>query len=649
MRRKRKSVVAAVLCALSMCLTSSVVYAAETETNAYVDDLRSENGVNSENSENRIKEIVSSMTTEQKLSQMMVVALRSNDDNNYFCTEITAEYEDLLKAYDFGGIILFAANILDPAQTVSLIRQAQEAASSSDLGIPMLVCVDQEGGIVNRVSFGTTGPGNMAMAAAGDPAYTEEIAGIMGSEIAALGFNVDFAPVADVNSNPNNPIIGVRSFSDDPAMVSEHVRAFIKGLKKEGVMSALKHFPGHGNVGSDSHTGLPKSEFSLEEIQDLDLIPFQEGIDAGAEMIMTAHIQYPKIEQESYLSKQDGQEVFLPATLSHTILTDILRGQMGFEGLITTDAMDMGAIGLHFDPTDASVLAINAGADILLCSMNLYAEEGHCNFDAMAEYMQSLLDRVKSGEISEARLDESVSRILKMKSENGHMDADFGPLDEQDGESEKRIQEVLETVGSAEHHAREWEIAEKALTLLKNDGRMLPLDGRDGSHTLILYPVPDREASLKYALEKLEKEGSLDPSTVSCLCCQDLSAEEILEAMKSAENVLILSQSTGQNQEISDALSEYQGKSALICLKLPYDSAYYETDAVLCAYQHTGSAHDAEGNGPINLNVAVALMSAFGRSVPEGYLPVNVMTFSEESFTDEVLYERGFGLEIWGD
>lgn len=226
--------------------------------------------------------------------------------------------------------------------------------------------------MVNRVSFGVTGPGNMALAAAGDPALTEECADLLGQEIAALGFNMDFAPVSDVNNNPNNPIIGIRSFSDEPALASQHVTAFLRGLDKNNISAALKHFPGHGNVGEDSHTGLPSSELTVEELKACELIPFQAGIEAGADMIMTAHIQYPNIETETYISKLDEDIVHLPATLSRTIITGLLREEMGYDGIVITDSMVMDAIATHFDPADAAVLAINAGVDILLCPVDLY-------------------------------------------------------------------------------------------------------------------------------------------------------------------------------------------------------------------------------------------------------------------------------------
>ena len=589
---------------------------------------------------------ISEMSTQEKLAQMMIVALRSDGSNSKTATEINQDYADLLSKYDFGGLILFTGNVVDPAQTVTLIRDSQEAAMKSTRGIPMFICVDQEGGMVNRVSFGTTGSGNMALAAAGDTSLTEETAKMMGDEIKALGFNMDFAPDCDVNSNPANPIIGVRSFSDDPNLAAEHVKAFIKGMDAAQVSTALKHFPGHGNVGEDSHSHLPCADFSLEELKACDLIPFQAGIDQGTDMIMTAHIQFPQIEKGTYTSIQDGEEINLPATLSRTIVTGLLREQMGYNGIVITDAMVMDAIDEHFDPMDAAVMAINADVDILLCPVDLYKDAEVNTLPDMDKYMEGLLARVEAGDIPMEELDNSVYRILKLKKDRGIAVP-----------SEQQVAEAANVVGTSANHKREWEIAQAGMTLLKNENNALPLD-KDQS-VLFLYPVEKRGPSVEYAVNRLQKEGLLDASKVTSMCYADLKADnaELQQAMANADKLVVLSQATSRNEEIVKLIGQAHesGKQAvLLSLNLPYDAACYEEmDAVLCAYQPYGSAHDEEGNGPFNLNVAVAICSAYNQSVPSGTLPVNVPKVEVKdgavTFLDEYLYERGFGLEIWGD
>ena len=588
---------------------------------------------------------ISGMSTQEKLAQMMIVAFRSDGSNSNNATGINQDYAELLSKYDFGGIILFSGNIVDPVQTVTLIRDSQEAAMKSAKGIPMFICVDQEGGMVNRVSFGTTGSGNMALAAAGDTSLTEETAKMMGDEIKALGFNMDFAPDSDVNSNPANPVIGVRSFSDDPNLVAEHVKAFIKGMDAAEISTALKHFPGHGNVGEDSHTHLPCSDFSLEELKACDLIPFQAGIDSGTDMIMTAHIQFPQIEKRTYVSIADGEEINLPATLSRTIVTGLLREQMGYNGIVITDAMVMDAIAEHFDPIDAAVMAINADVDILLCPVDLYKDAEVNTLPDMDKYMERLLARVEAGDIPMEELDNSVYRILKLKKERGIA-----------APSEQQAAEAAGLVGTGANHKREWEIAQAGMTLLKNENGALPLD-REQS-VLILYPVDRRGPSVEYAVSRLQKEGLLDASKVTYMCYADLAADnaKLQQAMAAADKLVVLSQSTVRNEEIAKLIGQAHesGKqTVLLSLNLPYDAACYEeADAVLCAYQPYGSAHDEEGNGPFNLNVAAAICTAFNQSVPSGTLPVNVPKVKIEegavTFLDDYLYERGFGLKNWG-
>ena len=599
-----------------------------------------------------IAEMIEDMSTEEKLAQMMIVPLRSDPESGRAASAITPAYTELLQKYAFGGLILFAGNIIDTAQTVTFIHDAQNATVSSKHGIPLFVCVDQEGGIVNRVSFGTTGPGNMALAAAGDTALTQESAGLLGQEIAAFGFNMDFAPVCDVNNNPANPIIGTRSFSDDPELAAKNVTAFISGLQENHILSALKHFPGHGNVGEDSHTGLPCSLLTVNELKNCELIPFQAGIDAGADMIMTAHIQFPEIETNTYISKQSGEAVTLPATLSRTIITDLLRKEMGYDGIVITDAMEMGAISAHFDPIDAAVLAINADADILLCPVDLYQDDEVNTFPEIETYMQGLLQRFEAGDIKEEELDNSVFRILKLKYEKGIM-----PYTGQDT-IEDKISNARSSVGDPAHLERDWQIAEKAMTLLKNENHVLPLNGN--SSTLILVSHDYWMPTAEYAVRRLEQEGLLDSSNTTLISYSYRSFwdEDLQQALTAADQLVIFSAFDFKYViplMAIDQIHAQGGSAVLLSLNLPYDAAVYENaDAILCAYNAYGSAHDADGNGPFNLNVAVALCTAFGASVPSGTLPVNIPRIVSDDegyaqYQDDILYWKGYGLENWGD
>ncbi len=617
-----------------------------------VQNIRAQSETGTEESidiDKQVNGIIANMTIEQKLAQMMIIAIRYEPDTSKGITNLTKAYKKLLKKYDFGGLIMYANNMTDINQTVTMIREAQSASMKSANGIPMFICVDQEGGLVNRVSFGTTGSGNMALAATGDTSNTEEIAGILGEEISALGFNMDFAPVSDVNNNPDNPVIGTRSFSDDPNTVAENVVAFIDGLNKYNISTSVKHFPGHGNVGEDSHTKLPLSELTLDELKECELIPFEAGIEAGADMIMTAHIQYPNIDDTTYISKDDGKEVYLPATLSKKIMTGLLRDEMGFDGIIISDSMQMDAIATHFDETDAAVLAINAGVDLLIRPSDVYQDDEINTFPDVNKYMKKLAARVKAGDITEERLDESVGRILRLKFKKGIM------TDTLSVTKKTQIKNAKKVVGIPENHTREWEIASEGITLVKNENNAFPIDGMSGENTLILIPSEYRRASVEYAINRLEKESLVNPKNVDVICYSDITIKNkaLKKALNKADNVLILSQSTKKNDLVCSIIEKAHkngAKVTFLSLNLPYDIACYtDVDAALCAYHAYGSAYDSEGNGPFNLNVAVAVCSVFAESVPQGTLPVNIPKIIENedgsiSYSDQLLYERSFGI-----
>ena len=267
-----------------------------------------------------IDAILESMTLEEKVGQMMLVSSRvwkemppegseENDTVENAEAEIPAvnvtELNDVIRQclhdYHFGGTVLFAENCRDAEQMLRLVADLQ-AENQAGGGLPLMGCIDQEGGAVTRLGFGTSGTGNMGVGRQGDPENGRTMAAIYGRELSLVGVNTDFAPVMDVNNNPNNSVIGVRSFSDDPQMVSEFGSAFIEGLHSAGTIVTLKHFPGHGNTDVDSHTGLPRIDRSYDELKAVELAPFQAAIDAGADAVMAAHIEHPRIESEPHVS-----------------------------------------------------------------------------------------------------------------------------------------------------------------------------------------------------------------------------------------------------------------------------------------------------------------------------------------------------------
>ena len=290
--------------------------------------------------------------------------------------------------YPAGGILLYGHNIADPVQLRRFTRELRALPGSP------LLCIDEEGGRVSRIAgnpaFGVPRFESAAcIAAGGDAQAAYDAAFAIGSSLKDYGFDIDFAPVADVNTNPQNIIIGARAFSDDPQRAAPLVAAFVRGLSDAGVAGCIKHFPGHGDTLSDTHFGHAFSNKSWEQMRDCELIPFRAGIDAGAPLVMAAHIAAPAVTGDD-----------LPASLSPFLLTEKLRGELGYDGLIITDALEMGAVSQRFGSGEAAVRAFLAGADLLLCPQD------YCSaFDAV-------LDAVRSGRISEAMLEVSLSRII---------------------------------------------------------------------------------------------------------------------------------------------------------------------------------------------------------------------------------------------
>ena len=611
----------------------------------------------------RAEEIVSGMTLEQKIAQMIMIscqywndlpATEENADKRQNVTSLNDDLKALLTKYDFGGFMLFIPNITGTEQTVRLTAEIQKAAMASEQGIPMFIATDQEGGDVTRLATGTRTCGNMALGAAGDTQAAYDNAAIIGSELYALGINTDLAPVIDVNNNPSNPVIGIRSFSSDPKLVSKLGISYIEGLESEGVISTVKHFPGHGDTDVDSHTGLPLIDKSLAELKELELIPFEAAADI-ADMVMTAHIQFPQIEKETYISKDSGENIALPATLSDTIISGILRGDLGYDGVVISDDMCMGAIKTNFDPVDAAVLAINSDVDILLDPMVL---SGSDSIEAMDKYISNIASAVGDGRIPVSQIDDSVIRIISLKLEKGL----FGRSADADEAAEK----AKAVVGSEEHHDRELRIAEKAITLIKNEDNTLPLKMRENEKIAYFYPFAGEENTMTFSLNRLKSSGIVPESiTADCHCMTEKSAAEFEDVIAGSAAVIVAveiyktanmdpASEKGWQAVFADQLigtAHRLGKKVIVMsMNFPYDAARYtDADAVLCAYcgwdmPEIPTAYNGETK-TYGVNYPAALITVFGGSKPEGKLPVDIPKLSENTeFTDEILYPIGYGL-----
>ena len=605
------------------------------------------------------------MTLEQKIAQMIMIQCRYWSDTNRYediedLTSLNQPFADLLERYSLGGVILYAENVKGTAQTARLTSELQTAAAKNEYRIPLFIAADQEGGRIIRLGTGTDTCGNMALGATFDANCAYENADIIGSELAAVGINVDFAPDMDVNNNPNNPIINIRSFSSEPAIVSEMGKAYISGLKNNNIIGSAKHFPGHGDTDVDSHTGLPLIDKSYEQLKECELVPFKAAAEAGVDMIMTTHIQFPQIETGTYTSISTGEQVYLPATLSKTILTDILRGDMGYDGVIITDGMIMDALAKNYDIYDTAELAINAGADMLLVPLNTYSQETIADLET---YIDVIEEKVGAGKISEDRINESAERIVDLKLKRGLFDHDY-----ENEDVEAKVLNALATVGSYDHHERELAVTNKAITLVKNESNVLPLALGEDEKALFFYANNNADKSFGFAFDRLRSSGVIpEGAAADTYFYPEKPASDYAEAVENAKAVIIASDSWGEINYDPDEehgngkeakfidemtkLAHEKGKPVIvISLMYPYDAGRFtDADAFLVAYGRnmmsevpTSYTGEVKAYGP---NLISAILTVFGGNEPTGRLPVDVYEIdSQYKYTDKVLYPVGFGL-----
>ncbi|WP_156288224.1 glycoside hydrolase family 3 protein [Oceanobacillus salinisoli] len=553
---------------------------------------------------NVIDQAMEGMTLQEKIGQMLMPDFRTYDGEDV--TEMLPEIERLIKEYHLGGIILFRENVVTTEQTARLVAAYQEASEKYGL----LMAIDQEGGIVTRLQSGTDMPGNMALGATRSPEMTENVGRVIGEELEALGINMNLAPVLDVNNNPDNPVIGVRSFGESPELVSELGIAYTKGLQSTGVAATAKHFPGHGDTDVDSHLGLPEVPHDKDRLLEVELYPFQQAMDAGIDAIMTAHVTFPKIDDTKVTSQKDGTEISLPATLSYKVLTELMREEMGYNGVIITDALNMAAIADHFGSVDAVIRAVNAGTDVILMPIGL------------EEVADGLLEAVETGEITEARIEESVKRILTLKVERGIIKAENAkPID-------KVVANAEQVVGSQAHKQVEAEAANRSITLVKNED-VLPLQVSPEEKIVVIANT--------YANSLYDSIQAHHQNTELITASGPLSEEQMEFLEEEAHAVIIgsytynvsgRSPSSPQMQMVNQVIDNMNIPVIGVGIRNPYDlMAYPEIDAYLAQYGFREASFQATAS------------TLFGKNNPTGLLPVTI-----PDQDGEILFEFGYGL-----
>ncbi|WP_371580116.1 glycoside hydrolase family 3 protein [Streptomyces sp. NBC_01314] len=563
----------------------------------------------------RLRALVARMTLEEKVGQLFVMRVYGHSATAPDQADIDANLlelgvrtaAELLAKYRVGGIIYFswAHNTRDPHQIADLSNGIQRASLGLPRGLPVLVSTDQEHGIVARVGRpATLLPGAMALGAGGSGADAREAGRIGGAELRAIGVRQDYAPVADVNVNPANPVIGVRSFGADPKAVSALVAAQVKGYQGAGVAATAKHFPGHGDTAVDSHYGFPVIEHTREQWTALDAPPFRAAIRAGIDSIMTAHIMVPALDPAGD-----------PATLSRPILTGILRGELGYDGVVVTDSLTMQGVREKYGDDQVPVLALRAGADQLL------------NPPSIDVAWNAVLSAVRAGRLTEARLDESVLRVLRLKAKLG--------LFERPYVSDADVDRV---VGTGRHLDAADRIAERTTTLLVNEGSLLPLSRRTHRNVLVVGADPASPSgttgpptavlaaeltSLGFTTTRL----STGTAPTQALIDQAVAAAAGKDAVVVATyNVT----AAGTQRTLVARLLATGVPVVAVAVRNPYDVAQLpEVKACLASYSWT------------DVEVRAAARVLAGRVAPRGKLPVPVQQADDPA---RELYPIGHGL-----
>ncbi len=385
-------------------------------------------------------------TVEETVGQKLMLAFEG--------TEPQAGILKTIRTRHVGGITLFRSlNVENPSQVRGLTTALQEAASQAGQP-PLLIAADQEGGQLMAIGDTTPFPGNMALGATGSVDLARKTGRALGRELAALGINVNYAPVCDVNSNPHNPNIGIRSFGEDPAMVARFCAAMVEGLQSCGVAATAKHFPGHGDASTDPHYGLPVVTHEPERLARVEFPPFEAAIEAGVRLVMTTHVAFPSL----------NRGVALPSTLSPRLLKGLLRDSMGFRGVVISDAMDMAAIeqgsGLIVD----AIAAVATGVDLLLLLDNPAAYEA---------IYSALTQATRRGLLSMAQMKSSAGRVLTLKQWVAGVP-----------------QPPLDVVGCSEHRDLALEIAARSITLVRDEDNLLPLRPPADARLAVILPQP---------------------------------------------------------------------------------------------------------------------------------------------------------------
>lgn len=492
---------------------------------------------------------IEEMSLKEKVGQLFGVGFDGIDPSE--------EIIDLIENEKVGSIIYFSRNFKNTKQIWELSRNLQAYAE-----IPLFIAIDQEGGLVVRINEGVTpSPGNMAIGATSNSIYSEAIAEIVGKELRILGINMNLAPCVDVNNNPDNPVIGVRSYGEDAKKVSKMGRAAIRGYRKAKVAPTIKHFPGHGDTETDSHLKLPVISHTMEHIENIELYPYKEAINDDVECIMISHVAFPALES-----------LDIPATLSQNIVNGLLRRKLKYNGVVMTDCMEMKAILGKYDIEEATIRAIEAGVDIVLISHS---------YGLQKKAINALLHSVYEDRISEERINMSVRRIMKLKEKlELHRDTVNWEVDR----VKLAKQENLEYVRK---------VSEESITVVRED-KFIPITQEE--KILIIWTYADtltnveEKRNINRTLGDILKESHNEIYEVyTNIDPKDKEIEKLIEKAKKFDKIIITSYNAankeGQIKLIRGLNDIYGKKLAVISIRNPYDlKAFQDISNYIVSY-----------------------------------------------------------------
>lgn len=452
-----------------------------------------------------VDRLLGEMTLDEKVGQLFLLAFEAANQD---------AAQLLFERHFVGGSYLSNDNLPTPAAAAEMTQRIQGFAQRTRLQVPVLLGADQEGAWQVMYPDSSPGPGNMALGASGDPAAAQAMYRVIGEEMRNVGLHATFGPCADCNTNPANAAIGIRSFGERPRLVAAMTEAAVEGVLGAGAIPTLKHFPGHGDTTLDSHRGLPTVGRGRDELFETDLLPFARGVAAGAPLVMTAHIRFPALDPDR------------PATLSPIILDEILRGELGFEGAVISDSMNMRSMRAEYDPVDAATQAINAGVDIVMLAEEHYDHDRDYLARQVA-LIEGVRVAVREGRIRETRLDDAVGRTLALKARIG--DWDLEP----------------QAVGDAAHRHVELSSARAAVAILRGSLELLP--------THPGKPVTIANTTLRSAYEVLGATRGIGPNQTDAAYdlftaavrrrspdARLLSAEQVLAGERPAHDGLVV-------------------------------------------------------------------------------------------------------------